>query len=98
MILGLLYSIYAMVTNLIAARDNSTNLTAVIDYISISISAKQLNQTDINCLYYEIQCWIGLGVMIIWIFVFTGLKYFEIKGAIYYDNLTSSIADYSVVM
>jgi len=40
LILGLIYSIFAIVTNLIAAGAQSNNLTAVVDYISISLSAK----------------------------------------------------------
>jgi len=83
-ILGILYSIFSIITNVIAAANaqNNPNITAIIDYISISLSAKEVNQNDTNNLYYFIQCWIGLGVMIIWLFVLIGLKYSEIKGAI----------------
>ena len=75
-ILGLAYSIFAIATNLKAAGVQSSNLTAVVDYISISLSAKQLSQTDDNKTYYYVQCWIGVGVVIVWIFVFFALKYF----------------------
>lgn len=99
LILGLFYSVYAIVTNLIAAGVQSDTLKGVVvDYIAISLSAKQLNVTELNSKYYYIQCWIGVGVMIIWFFVFIALKYSEIKGAVEYDDDTSSISDYSVVI
>ncbi len=98
LIMGLAYSIFAIATNLIAAGAQSNNLSAVVDYISISLSAKQLNQTDINKNYYYTQCWIGVGVLVVWCFVFVVLKYFEIKNSMEYDDDTSSISDYSVVM
>ena len=74
-LMGLLYSIYAIATNLKANNTNTTVL-GVIDYIAISLSPKQLNATDSSNKFYLAQCWIGVGVITIWAFVFAALKYF----------------------
>ena len=69
-VLTVVYSIYALITNIIAAKDNSLGDKYTVDYLTISLSSKQSNNTDKNKLFYFIQAWIGMGTMIIWIFVF----------------------------
>lgn len=54
-----------------------TAARSYLSYVSLSLGSKQLNQTDTNKLYYYIQCWIGLGVVIVWLIMFFLLKYFE---------------------
>ncbi len=95
--MGIVYCIYAIITNAIAAGASQNNLYS-LDYITISLAAKEKNDTETNRLYYYIQCWIGLGVMLIWIIMMIGIKYFEIKNSLEYDADTSSCTDYSVVL
>lgn len=80
----LIYSIYAIATNVIASKnfDLCTGLadcSANVDYLSISLGSKQLNQTDQNKLYYYIQAWIGVGLVLIMAITFFLLKYYEEK-------------------
>lgn len=79
-IMTLIYSSFALITNVIAANNiSSQNTQTNVDYISISLSSKQTNDTNANRQYYLIQCWLGVLTIIIWIFVLIGRKYFEIK-------------------
>ena len=96
-IMGLLYSIFALATNIIASGNSVTSLSSY-DYLSISLSSKQTNDTSQNNLYYYIQCWIGVAVVAIWGFVLFGIKYFQIKSTIEYDHDTSSCSDYSIAI
>lgn len=81
----LIYSCYAFATNVIASGiyeayvNNSTlsSLKSTVSYIKLSLGSKQINPTDENKNYYLIQCWIGLCLVIIWLFVFFILKYSE---------------------
>jgi hypothetical protein len=74
-IMAVLYSIFAIVTNAIAAGASVNNLYSV-DYISISLAAKQQNDTTDNRRYYFIQCWLGMVVVLVWALVLVGIKYF----------------------
>ena len=74
-LMGLIYSIYAIATNLKANSVNSST-TALVDYITISLSPKQLKNNNSTNNFYYIQCWIGVAVIAIWAFVFAALKYF----------------------
>jgi hypothetical protein len=78
----LIYSIYAIITNVIASNnfDLCTGLvdcSSNLDYLAISLGSKQQNQTDINKTYYYIQAWIGVGLVIIMVITFFFLRYFE---------------------
>jgi hypothetical protein len=91
------YSIFAIVTNAIAANADSSNLYN-LDYITITLAAKQKNDTPTNRTYYFIQCWLGVVTILIWALVLIGVKYSEIKSSNEYDNDTSSASDYSIVI
>lgn len=80
------YSIYALITNLKAAGAYDSLVTEgrIISifpitkgYLALSIGSKQMNPTDENAAYYLIQCWIGIGLVIIWMITIFIFKYYE---------------------
>jgi hypothetical protein len=52
-----------------------------VDYLTISLASKQSNQTSTNENYYFIQAWLGVVMVIIWIFIFVINRYRETKDA-----------------
>lgn len=50
----LVYSIYSLATNIIAAKNNSQGDSYTVDYLTISLSSKQSNNTDLNRKFYFI--------------------------------------------
>lgn len=44
-ILTIIYSIYSIITNVIAAKKNSNGSTYTVDYLTISLSSKETNDT-----------------------------------------------------
>lgn len=98
-ILTIIYSAYALITNVLASRNGSlSNIQSSVDYISISLSSKETNDNSTNRMYYFVQCWLGVATIVVWIFVLAYLKFNEIKSILDYDNDTISCSDYSVVM
>lgn len=100
-ILLVIYSGYALATNVIASNLLSASGTisySKIDYINISLSSKQKYDTPTNRLYYYISCWLGVGTAIIWLLVIVAIKYYEVKESNEYDKDTISCSDYSIVM
>ena len=95
-ILTLVYSIYALVTNVIAAKNNALGGDYTVDYLTISLASKQSNATDLNKMFYYIQAWLGVAVVIVWIVIFFVNRYREYKKAQEYDDETISISDYSI--
>lgn len=83
LIMTLAYSAFAFATNVIASgvvNSNSTLASTIksgVSYIALSLGSKQLNPTDDNKKYYLIQCWIGVGLLVLWMFVLFFLKYSE---------------------
>lgn len=71
-----IYSIYAIFTNILAA--NAKGVVA-LDYITISLGSKETHDTEANRLYYFISCWLGVATLIIWILAIIGIKYYEAK-------------------
>jgi hypothetical protein len=80
------YSIYAFATNISASgiyaqmmaktgSNLSSNVNSTFSYVALSLGSKQLNPTDENKTYYFIQCWIGLGMVTVWLFVLFAIKY-----------------------
>lgn len=69
-ILTVVYSIYALVTNIIASNSNTLGGSYTVDYLSISLSAKESNPTDQNKLYFYIQAWLGVATIVLWILFF----------------------------
>lgn len=87
----LIYVIYAFATNLVASGKYTTcggiyNCSANLDYLSISLGSKQQNPTTENQTFYYIQCWIGVGMVIIWFITFAILKYREKLKELEVDN------------
>lgn len=74
-ILTLVYSIFALATNIIAAKNSSLDSSYTVDYLTISLSSKESNPTTQNKLFYYIQCWLGMAVTIIWILIFFVNRY-----------------------
>ena len=100
-LMGLIYGIYALATNIVAANTgDTTNLSSYVpaDILSISLGPKQQYQTDQNKQYYLIQCWIGLALMIVWGITFVLLKYFEKADEVAVEEQTISASDFSIVI
>ena len=100
-IMLIIYSGFALATNVLAANLLSTSGVlsySKIDYINISLSSKQTNDTPMNRLYYYISCWLGVAMAIIWLLVIFAIKNAEIKDSNEYDQDTISCSDYSIVL
>lgn len=97
-IMTLVYSLYSLATNIIAAKNNSKGDTYTVDYLTISLSSKQSNNTDTNKRFYFIQAWLGMATVVIWIFIFIYNRYQEIKGSQEYDDASKSASDYSIAI
>lgn len=81
-ILTIIYSAYSLATNILASNVvGSSILTdySKIDYINISLSSKQTNDTSANRMYYYVSCWLGVANVIIWLLVIIAIKYNEVK-------------------
>lgn len=79
LIMALVYSIYALVTNLIAAGNfdpDNFDFDASVGTLSISLAAKEVNQTEENKNYYYVSCWLGVATVILWCLIIFVLKYF----------------------
>lgn len=74
-VLTIVFSIYSLATNILAAKNNARGNDYTVDYLTISLSSKQSNDTTSNRLFYFIQAWLGMATMIIWIFVFFYNRY-----------------------
>lgn len=85
-VLTVIYSFYALATNIVAAKNNARGNDYTVDYLTISLSSKQINPTDQNKMYYYIQCWLGMITVIIWILIFFVNRYREYKEAQEYDD------------
>lgn len=96
----IVYVLYSIATNVLAASSlNSTNtIQYKVDYLTISLSSKQINDTATNRMYYYVQCWLGVVTVLIWSLVLVYIKFSEIKNAKSYDDDTISCSDYSVVL
>jgi hypothetical protein len=80
----LIYSIYALATNVIASNNFAlcngvVDCSSNLDYLAISLGSKQQNQTDQNKTFYYIQAWIGVGLVLVMSITFFLLKYYESK-------------------
>jgi uncharacterized membrane protein YukC len=58
----------------------------------------QLNQNDQANLYYQIQCWLGLAVVIVWICIFIAITYYQQVNEMNYDDNTTTNSDFSIVI
>lgn len=93
-----IYSFFALATNVVASKAISTSsgILSNVDYLSISLGSKQTNPTDVNQMYYIIQCWLGVAVVIFWLISFFAVKYYQMQNIMEYDKDTKSASDYSV--
>ena len=73
-IMTLVYSIFTLVTNVIASTNGSISISS-LDYIAISLSSKQQNPTETNKTYYFISCWLGVAMIGLWLLALVGIKY-----------------------
>lgn len=80
----LIYSIFAIITNISASSayknstENSTILVSQKSYegiLLISLGSKQLHATNLDKVYYTIQCWLGVGMIVVWGILFGIIKY-----------------------
>jgi hypothetical protein len=99
-IMTILYSIFALVTNIIASQvlTSAGIQTTSLSYITISLSSKETNKTDTNSMYYFISCWLGVGMLLIWMLVLIGIKFYEVKDSNEYDQDTVSCSDYTILL
>jgi hypothetical protein len=49
-------------------------------------------------MFYYIQAWIGVGLVIVWFFIISALKYRETAGILRLDDENKSCSDYSIVI
>lgn len=100
LIMMVIYGAYALATNVLASTAVTTSgiSLSTVDYISISLSSKQTNDTSKNRLYYYIQCWLGVAFILIWSLVLLYIKFSEVKEMSEYDDDTISCSDYSIVI
>lgn len=100
LIMSLVYSIYALATNVAASNilKETSNSQSTFSYIALSLGSKQLNPTDTNKSYYYIQCWIGLAVVALWLFVFFILKHVEAQEENKVGDETISAADFTITI
>ena len=80
-IMTAVYSIYSLATNIIAAKNNAQGNHYAVDYLTISLSSKAVNNTELNRLFFFIQAWLGAVTIIIWIIIFFVNRYREFKEA-----------------
>jgi len=77
----LIYAIFAFATNIVASGKYTTcgtltSCSTKLDYLSISLGSKQQNPTTENQAYYYAQCWLGVGMIVVWFITFAILKYY----------------------
>lgn len=101
----LIYAIYAFATNVVASgkfKDCTTNdtlkCTTTLSYIAISLGSKQLSTSEENKNFYYIQCWIGIGMVVVWFLTFALLKYYEKLKELEVDLETRSASDFTLVV
>jgi len=77
-ILAIVYSVFALATNIIAAEEACTSYV-VCSLTTISEGAKQTDHNSTYDDYYMIQSWIGIGLATLWGFYFMYMNYKERK-------------------
>jgi hypothetical protein len=100
-ILILVYSGFALFTNYGAAKSGNLDFSKASyteAIVGISLSYKQVFNTDTNKMYYFISCWLGVAMIVIWIIALIGIKFKEAKDSQEYDRDTISCSDYSIVV
>ena len=88
-VLFVIYAVYALITNIMAANEyrrivSSDELTEQFksyeSFLVLSLGSKQLHETSTDKKYYEIQCWLGVALLVVWGLIFTWIKYRERAG------------------
>ena len=104
LIMTVLYSIFALATNLVASSnyhpDSSTDPSLRTNYgiLAISLGSKQINATPENINLYNIQSWIGAGMLGLWAFFFIIAKGLEKKAEIRIRQQSYSASDFSIII
>lgn len=70
----------------------------VLKYLSISLGSKQLFSSPDKQKLYLVGAWIGSFMLIVWGFVFMGLKYYQKGDEVKILMETKSVAEYSLVI
>lgn len=78
-IITAVFSIYSLATNIIAAKNNAQGNNYTVDYLTISLSSKEVNNTSMNRLFFFIQAWLGAVTVFIWVIIFFVNRYREFK-------------------
>lgn len=78
-IMTAVFSIYSLATNIIAAKNNAQGSNYSVDYLTISLSSKEVNNTQLNRLFFFIQAWLGAATVIIWVIIFFVNRFREMK-------------------
>ncbi len=99
----LIYAIFAFATNIVASGKYTTcgsiaACSTKLDYLAISLGSKQMNATSENNTYYYIQCWIGVGMVVIWFITFSILKFYEKVKELEVDQESSTASDFTILI
>ena len=102
LVLTVVYSIYSLVTNLVASgkydTSDPTSIDTTLTWVSLSLGSKQVNKTEENKTFYYIQAWIGAAVMLLWLLMMFLMKYFEKEEEVRVEEETISASDFSIVI
>jgi hypothetical protein len=75
---------------------NSSN--DALKYLSISLGSKQMFSSGDKQRMYVIGAWIGCAMLVIWGFIFMGLKYYQKEDEVKILMETKTAAEYSLVI
>lgn len=98
----MVYSLFALGTNISVAKStNYLNNTQSIDYLSISLGAKSrqttVSQNTTGETFYYISAWLGVVMLLIWIFVFGCIRR-ETAAIEFNASRKLRISDFSIVI
>lgn len=80
----IIYGCYSIITNIISSLPANAALSTLRsytpkDFLIISIAPKEKYATDSDQTFLIIQCWIGMGLIIVWLISLIFMKYYEKK-------------------
>lgn len=82
-VLFFVYCIFAIVTNVIcsnlyraqASSEINKKYDSFYGFLVISLGSKQIHETSSDKHFFNIQCWIGTGLVALWGILFAIIKY-----------------------
>ena len=79
LIMLVVYSLYSLITNIVAANMESQGVSAsaILSFLSISLGSKQLYASGQKTTLYVAGAWIGLVMLLLWGGAFLRLKYYQ---------------------